>query len=323
MNIFITGASGFVGGAATKHLVAAGHRVMAMSRSEKSDEAISSLGAMPIRCDLENVTADHLNNADVCIHCAAFVGQWGDKDIWYRGNVLGTRNVLQAAKESGVSRFVHIGSEAGLVKGQHLLGIDESYPLAPDSSYSYCATKAQAEQLAVAANGDGFEVIVLRPRLIWGEGDQTLLPAIEEMCARGNWVWIDGGRASTSSVHIDNLVHAIELSLTRGVPGQAYFIVDDGNRTMKQIVSSMASTRALSLGDRSIPAWLADGLGWLCESAWRLLRLRSTPPLTRHAAMVMSRHCVLQGDKAKRELGYSPVISFEDAVERMRSAQSS
>jgi nucleoside-diphosphate-sugar epimerase len=97
MRIFVTGASGFVGGATAKRFVADGHEVSAMSRSEKSDAAIRALGATPVRCDLENVEAEHLCGAEAVVHCAAFVEQWGPRDAWKRFNVDGTARLLKAA----------------------------------------------------------------------------------------------------------------------------------------------------------------------------------------------------------------------------------
>ena len=146
MKIFITGASGFVGGAAARRLVEAGHDVTAMSRSARSDALISALGGEPVRCDLESVSAAHLNGCEVVVHAAAFVEAWGEEDAWERANVGGTRNMLKAAREAGVKRFIHIGTEAALVHGQDLHQVDESYPLAFDSPFPYCWTKARAEQ---------------------------------------------------------------------------------------------------------------------------------------------------------------------------------
>jgi nucleoside-diphosphate-sugar epimerase len=317
MNIFVTGASGFVGGAAVRKLVAAGHRVRAMSRSARSDASVSEAGAEPVRCSLDDVESSHLDAAEVVLHCAAFVDDWGPRDAWYQGNVVGTQKMLTAARGAGARRFIHIGTEAAIVHGQDVVGADETYPLAPDSPYPYCATKAQAETLVREANTSGFETIVLRPRFIWGPGDTTLLPAIEAMARR--WRWIDGGRARTSTTHIDNLVHAIELALDQGQPGEAYFVLDDGEITMKEMITRMAETRGVELPDASVPSWLASALGFTGEALWRLLRLRNSPPLTRHAAMVMARDCVLVGDRARRELGYAPVITRDEGLRRMKS----
>lgn len=319
MRIFVTGASGFVGGAATEKLAASGHDVRAMSRSEKSDAKIVALGGKPVRCDLEDVTAANIGDAEAVIHCAAFVEQWGPPDAWKRFNVDGTARMLKAAREAGVKRFIHIGTEAALFHGQHLRGVDETYPLAPNSPYPYSSTKAQAEMLVREANAPEFQTIVLRPRFIWGPGDTTLLPTIEAMARAGKFMWVDGGRTMTSTTHIDNLVHAIALALTRGRGGEAYFILDDGVRSMREMISGMAASRGVSLPDKSVPGWVADALGAACEGAWRTFSLKGEPPLTRFSAMIMSRDAVLADDKARGELGYAPVVGVEDGMRALRA----
>lgn len=318
-HVFVTGASGFVGGAATRHLIAAGHRISAMSRSEASDAKIAALGATPVRCDLDNIAAEHLAGVDAVVHAAAFVEDWGPKDAWYQGNVVGTQNVLDAAKTAGVQRFIHIGTEAAIVYGQDVHDADESYPLAPQSPYPYCATKAQAEARVRAANAPAFATIVLRPRFIWGPGDTTLLPLIEAMAASGQWKWIDGGKALTSTTHIANLVHAIDLALTKGNPGEPYFILDDGNVTMREMIARMAASKGLTLPDASIPGWLAATIAAVSETIWRVFGRKGRPPLTRHAAMVMARDCTLIDAKARAEMGYAPVIGRAEGLEALQA----
>ncbi|MDZ7670479.1 MAG: NAD-dependent epimerase/dehydratase family protein [Gammaproteobacteria bacterium] len=317
MRIFVTGASGFVGGAAAARLAADGHDVRAMSRTEAADRTIENLGAAPVRCDLQTVSAEHVGDAEAVLHCAAYVADWGPPDAWYQANVLGTQRMLDAAAGAGARRFIHMGTEAAIVRGQHILGADETEPLALDSPYPYCATKAEAERRVLAANGPEFATIVLRPRFIWGPGDQTILPALEQMAGSGQFRWLDGGRARTSTTHIDNLVAAIVLALDRGTPGQAYFILDDGERTMREVLSGLAASRGITLPDRALPAWLAGAIAAAGESVWRTLRLSGAPPLTRHAVMVMSRDCTLDDSKARRDLGYQPVVSFEEGLRQM------
>ncbi|MBI3439327.1 MAG: NAD-dependent epimerase/dehydratase family protein [Proteobacteria bacterium] len=312
--IFVTGGSGFVGGAAIRHFVAKGDDVRAMSRSAKSDAVVQQLGAAAVRCDLENVTAGHIGNAEAVVHSAAFVEQWGPKDAWKRFNVDGTARMLTAAKAAGVKRFIHISTESVLWCGQSLRNVDETYPLAPNSPYPYAATKAQAEQLVMAANAPGFETIILRPRFIWGPGDTTLIPTIEHMAKTGRWMWVNHGRAMTSTTHVDNLIHAIDLALTKGRGGEAYFILDDGVRSMHEMISGIAAARGITLPEKSIPAWLADMIGAACEGAWGVLGLKGEPLLTRFSAMIMSRDSILNDAKARRDMEYRPVISVEDGM---------
>ncbi|OQW62275.1 MAG: 3-beta hydroxysteroid dehydrogenase [Proteobacteria bacterium HN_bin10] len=320
MRIFVTGASGFVGGAAARAFAAKGHEVRAMSRSENSDEKIRALGATPVRCDLEDVAAVHVGDAEAVLHSAAFVEQWGPVQAWKRFNIDGTARMLKAAREAGARRFIHISTESVLWRGQHLRGVDESYPRAPNSPYPYSWTKARAEALVEKANTPEFQTIALRPRFIWGPGDTTLIPTIRHMAQTGQWMWINGGRAQTSSTHIDNLVHAIELALTKGRGGEAYFVLDDGVRSMKEIISAIAETQGISLPDKSVPTWAADMIGGVAEGVWRIFGLKGEPPLTRFGAMIMSRDAVLNDAKARRELGYAPVVSVEDGLRALRAA---
>ncbi len=319
MRIFITGASGFVGGAAAKHFVARGDDVRCMSRSQASDAKIAALGAKPVRSDLEDVGAAHVADAEAVVHCAAFVEQWGPRDAWKRFNIDGTARTLDAAKTAGARRFIHISTESVLWRGQHLRGADETYPRAPNSPYPYAATKARAEELVEAATGGGFETIILRPRFIWGPGDTTLLPTIRQMAQAGRWMWIDGGKARTSTTHVANLVRAIELALTEGRAGQAYFVLDDGVRTMKDIISGIAATQGIALPDKSAPSWAADLIAGLMETAWRTFNLKGEP-LTRFGAMIMSRDSILSDAKARAELGYAPVVSVEEGLRQLKAA---
>src|SRR6185436_3790973 len=102
MKLFITGASGFIGGAITKALSIT-HHVRGMSRSERSDEPLRALGATLVRSELGAVKQEHLTGCDVVIHCAAFVKQWGTREEFWRTNVAGTEQLLQAARQAGVA----------------------------------------------------------------------------------------------------------------------------------------------------------------------------------------------------------------------------
>ena len=316
MQIFITGASGFIGGAIAKALSTT-HNVHGMSRSERSDEDLHAIGVKPVRCELGAVLPEHLAGCEVVIHCAAFVKQWGTRAEFWNTNVEGTAQLLQAARQAGVKRFIHVGTEAALFHGQHMKDIDETYPYPAGTPFLYPETKAAAEQLVLSANAPGFETISLRPRFVWGPGDQTILPVVKKMVNAGMYMWIDQGRVRTSTTHIANFVHAVTLALTHGRGGEAYFITDDSTTTVREFLTALLKTQGLTMPNISIPSPLARGLGWMLEGVWKLLRLKSEPPLTHFAAAMASSECTIRIDKARAELGYTPVISREEGLTQL------
>ncbi len=321
MKIFITGASGFVGGAIAGGLRGK-HEVTAMSRSEKSDASLLRIGAKPVRCDLTDITSDQLRGTDVIIHCAAFVGPWGTRDEFWKGNVEGTARLLEEAARAGVKRFIHMGTEAALFAGQDMIDIDETYPYPKKTPYLYSETKGEAERRVLAANKPGFETIVLRPRLVWGPGDTSVLPVVKKMVMEGKFMWVDGGRARTSATCIPNLVHAAELALTRGTAGRIYFIADRETHTFREFLTEMLATQGVSIPDKSVPGFVARGSARIVEGIWRLFSIRKEPPLMRFATDIMTRQCTVKTTRAETELGYAPVVSAAQGLALMKAAQS-
>lgn len=320
MRIFVTGGSGFIGGHVIEHL-AKSHEVLAMARSDASAATVQALGATPVRVDLSNIDASHLAGVDVVVHSAAFVKEWGTRAEFHEGNVEGTTRMLAAADAAGVKRFLHIGTEAALFDGHDLVDIDETYSYPQKQRYLYSETKAEAERRVLAANRRTFQTISLRPRLVWGPRDATVLPAILLMAKKGAWSWLDAGRHRTSSTHVANLVHAVELALTRGRGGEAYFIADEGTRTLRELLTALAATRGVTLADRSLPGAVARPLARFVEGTWRLFGIARPPPMSAFAVSMMSRRVTVRTDKAERELGYEPVISVEDGLRQLTFAR--
>jgi len=319
MKVFVTGASGFIGGAIARQL-ASRHEVLAMSRSPASDDAVRKLGAEPVRADLATLAPGALPLCDAAIHCAARVEAWGRREEFWDANVLGTERVLAAARAAGARRFVHMSTEAVLWRGQHLRDVDETHPYPSSTPYLYAETKAEAERRVVAANAPGFATLVLRPRFVWGPGDRTLVPEIRAMAERGAFVWVDGGRARTSTTHVANLAHAAELALERGRGGEVYFVTDGVTTDFRSFVVRMLRAHGVELPERSLPGWLVRPAAAAIEGVWRALRLAGPPPLTRHAVDLLCCDCTLRDDKARAELGYRPVIGVEEGLAALAAA---
>jgi nucleoside-diphosphate-sugar epimerase len=318
---FVTGGSGFIGGRLIERLHGEGHSVRALARSDSAAHAVSERGAQAVPGELGDEAAMRAGaeGCEIAIHAAAMLGDWGEPEEFERGNVIGTENALRACANAGVRRFVHVGTEAALMAGRPLVNVDETAPLRPDSPALYSATKARAEQAVRAANREGFETVVVRPRFVWGSGDTTLLPSIIELVKGGRFAWIGGGRHLTSITHVDNTVEGLLLGAQRGRPGEVYFVTDGDPVVFREFVTQLLETQNVSAPTRTLPSGPAAALARVGELAWRHLPLPGRPPVTRLAYWVSSQECTIRIDKARSELGYAPVKSVADGLSELRA----
>ncbi len=252
---FVTGGSGFIGGALTRRLVGEGWRVRALARSDAAAHTVADRGAEAVRGDLADAgaIADGARGCEVVFHAAAMLGDWGRPEDFDRANVAGTQTVLDAARLAGVRRFVHVGTEAALLDGAPLVDVDETARLRPDSPALYSATKARAEAAVLAASSEGFGTVVLRPRLVWGAGDTTILPELAEAVRSGRFAWIGGGRHLTSTTHVDNVVEGLLLAAERGTGGEAYFVTDGDPIVFRDFVTRLLATQGIEPPTRNVP----------------------------------------------------------------------
>jgi len=299
-----------------ERLVGEGRSVRALARSDAAAERVAELGAEPVRGDLGDRAslAAGAAGAEVAFHLAAHLGEWGDWDDFERGNVEGTRNALAACAEAEVRRFVHCGTEAALMAGEPLVGVDETAPLRPDSRAPYPATKAKAEQAVREAAREGFETVVLRPRFVWGKGDTTLLPEMVATVESGRFAWVGGGRNVTDTTHVDNVVEGLLLAAEKGRSGEAYFVTDGEPVVFREFVTALLQTQGVEPPGRSLPAWTAAPMARVCEAAWRTLPLPGDPPMTAFRSWLLTQECTIDISKARTELGYEPVVSHEQGL---------
>jgi nucleoside-diphosphate-sugar epimerase len=308
---FVTGGSGFVGGALIERLRGEGWDVRALARSERAAERVRELGAEPVMGDLDDL---HVEDCEVAFHAAAKVEDFGDPADFERVNVQGTRNVVAACRAGGVRRLVHVGTEAALMAGQPLVNVDESAPLRPDSPVLYSSSKARAEEIV---RGADFETVVVRPRFVWGRGDTTLLPQMVEMVRTGRFRWVGGGRQLTATTHIDNTVEGLWLAATRAPAGGVYFVTDGEPTVFRDFITQWVGTQGVTIPDKSVPPGVAKAAAVSAERIWRLLKRPGSPPLTRFAVWVSSQECTIDISRAERELGYAPVTTREDGLREL------
>jgi nucleoside-diphosphate-sugar epimerase len=311
---FVTGGSGFVGRNLIRALVARGVTVRALARSDKSIAAVEALGATAVKGDLDDRDAMQrgMTGADVIYHAAAQTDQNASRADFHRVTVVGTDNALAAARAAGVKRFVHVGTEAVLADGKPIVRADETRPRASRPAGAYPWSKGLAEEKVIAANGGGFETVVIRPRFIWGADDTSVLPELIAAVKAGRFGWIGGGHYLTSTCHIANVVEGALLAAERGAPGGIYFLTDGEPVELRGFVTDMLRTQGVEPGDREVPLWVA-------RLAATLTGWRKKPILRKQEIALFGVEVTVVDQKARDELGYVGKMTREQGLAEMRA----
>jgi nucleoside-diphosphate-sugar epimerase len=310
---FVTGGSGFVGGRLITALRDRGIAVSALARSDRSATAVEALGATAARGDLDDVAALQagMQGCDVVFHCAAHTDQFDPLEVHMRITTKGTENTLDAARAAGVKRFVHVSTEAVLADGKPIIRVDETKPLPAKPMGAYPITKGLAEGAVLAANRDGFETVIVRPRFVWGKGDTNLLPEFIDAVKAGKYAWISGGHYLTSTTHVDNVVEGLLLAAEKGTPGEIYFVTDGTPSEFRAFITKLLATQNITAPSRSIPHWL--GRTVVALTSWM-----KRPPLTATAFSLMAHEVTIDDSKARRELGYQAKKTLDEGFAEMR-----
>jgi nucleoside-diphosphate-sugar epimerase len=312
---FVTGGSGFVGRALIEMLRERGFSVRALARSDGAAAAVQKAGAEPVRGDLDDTAAmtAGMRGCAVVFHSAAKVEQFGRRKDFLRINVEGTQHVLDAARAAGCQRVVHISTEAVLC-GTRIVDVDETAPRPAHPVGLYSETKGMAEDRVLAANRDGLETVIVRPRFIWGRGDTTLLARLVEACNKGQFAWIGGGHHLTSTCHVRNVCEGTIAAAERGRPGEIYFLTDGAPVEFRAFITRMLATQKVTAPDRAIPRWLAGAAGGLLEVIFRAFNPDGQPPVTRMTVRLIGETVTVRDDKARRELGYGSHVSIDQGI---------
>ena len=320
MKTFITGGSGFLGQGLIARLRQEGHEVTALSRSPKSDAILEALGATTIRGALTDIERWQvaLEGQEVVVHAASPIEVWGDWKDFERDIVRASLDLYRAAAMQGVRRFIQISSESVLQGNGPLLDVGEAHPYPAEPNSFYGKAKMQVEQ-GLLANIVGTECIVLRPTFIWGQGGEQLDKVVDKV-RRGQFMWIDDGDISMEMVHVDNVIEGVRLALTQGVSGQVYWLTDGRPMPAREFLGALLKTRGVEVPDKSMPGSLARPVAAGVEAVWRLLGLKSVPPLSRFQLDFVALPRRYDLGKSRRELGYRPVRTFEQGIAEMQKA---
>lgn len=303
--ILVTGAAGYVGRNLIAYLCARGHDVIACTRNVNDAKRFSAFTCRHRVLDYSSVERlrNQLSDVDVIFHAAADLRNWGQQTQDENFNVIGTRYLLDAAS-GRVRRFVLVSTEAVLLGTQSLESLSEKTPYPSRTIGQYAVSKQAAERMVLATNPATMECVSVRPRMIWGRDDTTILPKLTKAVSCGRFLWIDHGNYQTSSTHIDNLCEGLYLAAQLGRPGQSYFITDGVPITFREFVLHQLREHEGPITNRSLPRPVALVLARFVESIWRLLGLDFAPPIMRSQVYLTGSPVIVDDSLARSELGY-------------------
>ena len=320
--VLVTGGAGFLGGAIVSRLLERGISVRSFSRGDYPH--LRELGVETFRGDLGDSAAVEaaVAGCEAVFHVSAQIGAWGKYEDFYRTNVVGTDHILSACQTHGVRRLIYTSTPSVVHAGGDIEGADESLPYSNHFDTHYPKTKAIAEQRVLHANGPEFSTVALRPHLIWGPGDNQLIPRLVERSRAGRIALVGDGSKLVDGVYIDNAADAhlnAYDSLKPGAPcaGKAYFITNDAPLPMAELMNGILAAAGEPPIQKHIPPSLAVAVGALCEVLWWLFRRKSEPPMTRFVARQLSTAHWYDISAARHDLGYTPTVSTQEGLARL------
>lgn len=321
----VTGSAGFVGSNLVRALLRRGCIVHGF---DKAPAPFEDANLRWFRGDVRDAEAfrDACDGVDTIFHTAAMIETltYAPKsfaDLVRSVNIEGTRTVLRVAQQSSVRRLVHTSSII-TVSGNAHRGVSEAtpYSTAPDL---YASTKVASEQLVLAANGEsGLLTSAIRPGGIYGPGERnTLIGPMIRALRQGAPIVTFGNQATRMDyTYIDNLVDAqirAAERLVEGSPvcGQAYFITDEDPINTGAFSETLVSDMALQARSIRIPGLVARALATAGERVFQLFG-KLKPPVSIAEVELCVRDSYFSIDKAKRDLGYRPLVDTREGLRR-------
>lgn len=304
MRILVTGATGFLGGAAALALALAGHDVTGTGRNEVRGAALATAGVAFIAADLRGNPSHLLEGMDAVLHCAARSTLWGHWPEFYADNVEVSAQLARACARRGV-RLVHISTPSVYNATGLTRQVPESSVIGPRFDSLYARSKYLAELEVRAALPDA---AILRPRGLYGPGDTSLMPRLVRALRSGRLPRLTRHEVHTELTHVGNAAHAARLALER--PAAGLFNVTDGLSiplwaTLDRLADQLGAPRPAPV----LPADLVEGAATLLELAYRLHPAAPEPPITASAVRLLTRPMTLDLTRAREHLGYAPIIS--------------
>jgi len=321
-NVVVTGGGGFIGKALVRALVDEGARVTVIGRNPYPD--VEAQGVRCLQGDIRD--RDFLFKAfagcTTVFHVAAKAGIWGPKKEYFAINTLGTQNVLSACSHNRVANLVYTSTPSVVFAQNNIEGGDESLPYAHKTLCHYAASKIAAEKAVIAANAPELRTVAIRPHLVWGPGDQNLIPRLVERGRAGMLKVVGSGRNRVDIAYIDNVVHlhmlaAKNLQTTATAAGEAFFIGQNVPVVLWDWINELFARMNINPVKSRVPFPLAYMAGACLELIGTVRGQKEEPKMTRFLAHQLAHSHWFSHRKAEEILGYREKVSTEDGMERL------
>ncbi|MDF5706577.1 MAG: NAD-dependent epimerase/dehydratase family protein [Nostoc sp. S4] len=316
--VFVTGGTGFIGAHLVRLLLQQGYTVKALVRPSSKLQNLCDLEVEIVKGDLNNANLwQQMSDCQYLFHVAAHYSLWqADRELLYRHNVLGTRNVLVAAEKAGIERTIYTSSVAAIGVGLSGEVVDETHQSPLDKLVgNYKKSKFLAEQEAMQAAAQGQEVVIVNPSSPIGALDIKPTPTgdiILRFLRKEMPFYLDTG---LNFIDVRDVAWGHLLALERGKSGDRY-ILGHQNLSLKQLLEQLADITGLPAPQRSIPAWLPLSVAWVDEKI--LAPLGKSPSVPIDGVRMAKQPMYYNATKAVRELGLpqSPLNgALQDAVD--------
>ena len=319
MRVLVTGAGGFLGRQVVRRLNEAGHAVVALVRAE----AATIAGVEQKTGDVANLDAmvHAVAGCDAVIPSAARVTPFGRIDDYYDTNVRGTDNLLAACEVAGVRKLVFTSCASVVLDRGDLNGVNETQRVPSRAPTPYIATKAIAERHVLAANGADFATVALRPHLLWGPGEATLLPRLASLAKAGKLRLFGEAGKKIDSCYVDNAADAHVAALERlepGAPiaGKAYFITQGEPASVEGFVNGLLRAAGYPAETRRLSAPVAR---MLASTAPLRRAVGSDPLVTDDLLALFGQATWFNIAAARRDLDYQPRVGMAEGFARVSS----
>jgi nucleoside-diphosphate-sugar epimerase len=314
----VTGASGFLGGRVAQMLDERGEEVVILARATSDLGHLSSTKVRVIRGDLANPAAlkEAVRHVTDIFHCAACSTDWAPKQTYIEANVIGTQNLLAAARQTpGLHRFVHVSTTD--IYGYPEIPCTEEHGFF-DTGLPYNQSKGRGEAAVWRAHQEhGLPITIIRPATIYGPRGKDFTREIAMLLRQRLMAYIDRGKTPGGFIFVDNVAQAMfDAAASTQTIGQAYNIAGGTGATWEEYATLFAERLGVKPPWIDLPFRAAMALARVFETAHACLRLRARPLLTRHAVYLLARNQEFPIAKAKSSFGFSPNISLEEGIDR-------